>query len=114
MEEEVSSRRQLEDIPDLIHHIQSLLPVKEAARTSVLSKSWLHAWSTIPILRFREALSSVSEKQERDLLKVFDRTLIRYMDDNLPINSIDHKIYIENQATSSRLLLLKNGSDPWQ
>ncbi|GKA60922.1 putative F-box/LRR-repeat protein isoform X2 [Tanacetum coccineum] len=35
---------------ELIHHIQSLLPKKEAARTCVLSKSWLHAWSTIPTL----------------------------------------------------------------
>ncbi|GKB99318.1 F-box protein-like protein [Tanacetum coccineum] len=43
---------QLEDLPELIHCIQSLLPANEAARTCILSKSWLHAWSTIPTLRF--------------------------------------------------------------
>nr|XP_043635935.1 F-box protein At5g03100-like [Erigeron canadensis] len=37
---------------ELMHRIQSLLSAKEAGRTCVLSKSWLHAWSTIPSLRF--------------------------------------------------------------
>ncbi|GKC46668.1 F-box protein-like protein [Tanacetum coccineum] len=47
----VTHTTQLEAVPELIHHIQSLLPVKEAARTCVLSKSWLHALSTNPTLR---------------------------------------------------------------
>nr|GEX77190.1 zinc finger, CCHC-type [Tanacetum cinerariifolium] len=38
---------QLEDLPELIHRIQSLLSVKEAAQTCILSKSWLHAWEFI-------------------------------------------------------------------
>lgn len=42
----------LEDVPELMHGIQSRLSLREAACTSVLSKSWLHAWSTIPNLRF--------------------------------------------------------------
>ncbi|GKE06205.1 acyl carrier protein 1, chloroplastic-like protein, partial [Tanacetum coccineum] len=42
--------RQLEDVPELIHHIQALMLAKDAARTCVFSKSWLHAWSTIPTL----------------------------------------------------------------
>ncbi|GJW04215.1 F-box protein-like protein [Tanacetum coccineum] len=51
-------RRQLEDVPELIHHIQALLPAKDAARTCVLSKSWLHTWSTIPTLRFCQSTKS--------------------------------------------------------
>nr|GEV21695.1 hypothetical protein [Tanacetum cinerariifolium] len=43
---------QLEYVPELIHRIQKLLPVEEAACTCILSKSWLHAWSTIPTVRF--------------------------------------------------------------
>ncbi|GJT35248.1 F-box/LRR-repeat protein, partial [Tanacetum coccineum] len=44
--------RDLEDFPpELLHHIQSLFPLKEAARTSVLSKAWLNAWSSIPTLK---------------------------------------------------------------
>nr|GEX10042.1 phosphoribosylglycinamide formyltransferase, chloroplastic [Tanacetum cinerariifolium] len=43
--------KRLEDFPELINKIQSMLESKEAARTCVLSKSWLHAWSMIPNLR---------------------------------------------------------------
>ncbi|GJQ94564.1 peroxisomal membrane protein 11B [Tanacetum coccineum] len=61
---------QLEDLPELIHRIQSLLPAKEAARTCILSKSWLHAWSTIPTLRFPcQSLTSYN--------KLIDSTLMR-------------------------------------
>lgn len=35
---------------DIIHHILSFLTAKEAAKTNVLSKSWLSAWLTNPIL----------------------------------------------------------------
>ncbi|GJT78671.1 F-box protein-like protein [Tanacetum coccineum] len=53
---------QLEDLPELIHRIQSLLPAKEAARTCILSKSLLHTWSTIPTLRFPcESLTSYNK-----------------------------------------------------
>ncbi|KAI3738779.1 hypothetical protein L2E82_28931 [Cichorium intybus] len=50
----MTSRTQLEDVPELMQQIQAWLPLLEAARTSVLSKSWLHAWSTIPILSLEE------------------------------------------------------------
>ncbi|GKD78409.1 hypothetical protein Tco_1341030, partial [Tanacetum coccineum] len=55
MEEGMASNlirtQRLEDVPELINKIQSLLGRKEAARTCVLSKSWLYAWSKIPNLR---------------------------------------------------------------
>lgn len=91
----------LEDIPEVIHNIQSRLPVKEVARTCILSKSWLNAWSTIPILGFREAVTSLTKEQETEHLKVIDHTLIRYLYDNIPIQSIHLKINIENQDSAS-------------
>ncbi|GJW29378.1 ribonuclease H-like domain-containing protein, partial [Tanacetum coccineum] len=53
MDEIMIPKKRLEDFPELMHCIQSLLPIEEAARTSILSKSWLYAWSTNPTLRLK-------------------------------------------------------------
>nr|GEX02571.1 hypothetical protein [Tanacetum cinerariifolium] len=84
---------QLEDLPELIHRIQSLLSVKEAAQTCILSKSWLHAWSTIPTLRFPRSLTYYD--------KLIDSTLVRYHRDNLPIQCFDLVFDITNQESAS-------------
>nr|GEX20437.1 hypothetical protein [Tanacetum cinerariifolium] len=85
---------QLEDLPELIHCIQSLLPVNEAARTCILSKSWLHAWSTIPTLRFpRQSLMYYN--------KLIDSTLVRYHRDNLPIQCFNLVFNIRDQNSVS-------------
>lgn len=43
----------IENLPEeIIHLIQSFLDAQEAAKTSVLSKLWLRAWRTQPILQF--------------------------------------------------------------
>ncbi|KAL4564923.1 hypothetical protein LXL04_028999 [Taraxacum kok-saghyz] len=86
-----SSSPGLKDVPELMHHIQSLLPVKEAARTGVLSKSWLHAWSTIPNLRFHEHMK----------LADVDRSLVRYLRDDIPIERFELKIDIQNQKSAA-------------
>ncbi|XP_071729916.1 uncharacterized protein [Rutidosis leptorrhynchoides] len=39
------------EVVELIQMVQSFLPAREAARTMVLSKLWLYAWSTSPSLR---------------------------------------------------------------
>ncbi|CAH1438779.1 unnamed protein product [Lactuca virosa] len=78
-----------------MQNIQSRLPVKGAARTSVLSKSWLHAWSTIPILRL-----DVRRGKSMKLVDG-DRTLIRYLRDNIPIERFDLMIDIESQESAS-------------
>ncbi|KAI3521675.1 hypothetical protein L1887_11147 [Cichorium endivia] len=103
MEEWKRSRSQLEDNPDLIHHIQSMLPEKDAARTSVLSKSWLHAWSTIPFLSFRPtaAIYYDNEQDRKHMEEVVDRTMTRYLRDNIPIESIDLNIDLDNQESAS-------------
>ncbi|KAL7605163.1 hypothetical protein Lser_V15G19834 [Lactuca serriola] len=90
-------RREVEDVAESMHRIQSRLPVEEAARTCVLSKSWLHAWSTIPTLRFRVC------NEQKGSMKLMDveHTLIRYLRDNIPIERFDLKIDIENQELVS-------------
>ncbi|CAI9273782.1 unnamed protein product [Lactuca saligna] len=90
-------RTQAEDAPELMQNIQSRLPVKEAARTCVLSKSWLHAWSTIPILRF-----DVRRGKSMKLVDG-DRTLMRYLRDNTPIERFDLMIDIESQESASHV-----------
>lgn len=98
----MSSRRihtsQLEDIPELIYRIQSFLPARKAAQTCILSKSWLHAWSTIPTLRFPPLL--VTDEQERKYKKVIDDTLQRYHRDNISIESLDLQLRIQNQGSA--------------
>ncbi|KAI3497046.1 hypothetical protein L1887_39427 [Cichorium endivia] len=92
-------RREVEDVPELMQHIQSRLPLKEAARTSLLSKSWLLAWSTNPTLRFH-----VYQERNRPTSMKFvdvDRTLLRYPRDNILINRFELLIDIENQEQAS-------------
>lgn len=104
MEKETRNRlipiEKLEDVPELIHIIQSLLPVKDAACTCVLSKIWLHAWSTIPTLRFLESIW-ISSEQETNFMNYIDKTLLRYHRDSIPIESIFLEINIKNQYLAS-------------
>ncbi|GJT47307.1 F-box protein-like protein [Tanacetum coccineum] len=99
METRTTKSPGLEDIPYLFHHILSLLPVKEAACTCVLSKSWLHAWSTIPKLRFNQSIMLL--KQLDDYINLIDRTLLRYFEHNIPVVSFDLKIIIKDQESAS-------------
>ncbi|CAI9304377.1 unnamed protein product [Lactuca saligna] len=89
-------RRGVEDVVELMQNIQSRLTVKEAAQTSVLSKYWLHAWSTFPNLRF-----DVGRGKTMKLVDV-ERTLIRYHRENTPIKRFDLKINIEDQESASQ------------
>ncbi|CAI9284851.1 unnamed protein product [Lactuca saligna] len=96
----------LEDVPELLQHIQSWLPLEEATRTSVLSKSWLQAWSTIPTLRFyvlseHEIIKQMTLKRKHMKLVDVERTLIRYLRDNLQIEKFNLKIDIDNQESAS-------------
>ncbi|GJZ62159.1 F-box protein-like protein [Tanacetum coccineum] len=77
------------DLPELMHRIQSLLPPEKAVRTCVLSKSWLHAFSTRPTLRFTKFAYGVNKIQEKRYMESIDRTLLRYLNDNLPMERID-------------------------
>ncbi|XP_071712384.1 F-box/LRR-repeat protein At3g03360-like [Rutidosis leptorrhynchoides] len=91
---------QLEDIPvDLIHRIQTLLPVKEAARMCVMLKSWLHAWSTTTTLRFHPPKKLLSKQQLKTYIDLINHTLQRYRVNNIPITSFDLHFRIINQES---------------
>ncbi|GKE87404.1 putative F-box/LRR-repeat protein isoform X2 [Tanacetum coccineum] len=75
---------------ELLQRVQSLLPLKDAASTCILSKSWLRAWYTIPNLQFilpepDEVFSS--DENETKYKKLIHTTLERYHKDNIPIES---------------------------
>nr|GEX63228.1 hypothetical protein [Tanacetum cinerariifolium] len=102
--DEESNIPQLVYVPnELIHRIQSLLPAKDAARTCVLSKSWLHAWSTIPTLRFTTCANDdhLTEEEETNYNKLIDRTLLRYLNDNMSIECLHLHLYMHNSSLSS-------------
>ncbi|XP_071712336.1 putative F-box/LRR-repeat protein At3g58880 [Rutidosis leptorrhynchoides] len=97
--EELQRSSQTEDVPvELIQRIQSLLPVKEAAHTCVLSKNWSHAWSTIPNLRFNVTSKFPNEEKERDYINFMDRTISKYAQHNIPIESF--KLNLDNKLAS--------------
>ncbi|XP_058195921.1 F-box protein At5g03100-like [Rhododendron vialii] len=62
-------------LPDaLILHVLSFLPIKDAIKTQVLSKRWLHLWTYIPSLVFLRESDS-SDTSVRDFVTFVDRTL---------------------------------------
>ncbi|XP_023741960.1 FBD-associated F-box protein At5g56370 [Lactuca sativa] len=88
----------LEDVPELMQNIQLRLPVNAAAQSSVLSKSWLHAWSTIPNLIFHVP----KEEERKQLMLVYiDNTLRKYLRDNIPIESFELNIRLGRNEHAS-------------
>ncbi|XP_057771920.1 uncharacterized protein LOC130991625 [Salvia miltiorrhiza] len=75
----------------IIHIIQSFLSDEEAARTTVISKSWYKAWLTRPalvlVLRNLRRKSSAAE-----FSKFAAKTMRRYQDSNLKIESLSLKM----------------------
>ncbi|KAJ4748278.1 F-box/RNI-like superfamily protein [Rhynchospora pubera] len=56
------------NLPECIKHkILVYLPIKEAVRTSILSKSWRHTWSTIPDLVIDNSIKSNSHQNKGNL-----------------------------------------------
>ncbi|GKD36476.1 F-box protein-like protein, partial [Tanacetum coccineum] len=75
---------------ELIHLIQSSLPLKEGERTCIFSKSWLRAWYTLPTLKLMHPdpdKSSSTHEIETKFNNLIDTTLQRYHIDNTPIQS---------------------------
>lgn len=55
IEEQDIAKESLDNLPcEIVQYILSLLPTKDAARTSILSKSWKNRWMCIPNLVFRQ------------------------------------------------------------
>ncbi|XP_071712372.1 uncharacterized protein [Rutidosis leptorrhynchoides] len=85
------------DVPELIYRIQSLLPVKEAARTCVLSNSWRHTWSTIPNLRFCQYKKRLNNEQMEMYISLIRLTIERYLRDSIPIKSFDLEFNVQDK-----------------
>ncbi|GAU16248.1 hypothetical protein TSUD_298800 [Trifolium subterraneum] len=94
----------LSSLPKIIlHRILSRLPEEDAARTSVLSKTWLDTWYTFPILYFyakkfmemypEEPLEE-SEMMRRTLgfCNYVKRSILRFYDQNLAIKEFNLKV----------------------
>ncbi|KAK2990256.1 hypothetical protein RJ640_014708 [Escallonia rubra] len=107
----------ISQLPELIlHHILSFLPTKEAARTSALSKTWLSAWSTNPILDFDQTYFGVellwfqeypnTEEIIRKFTKFLQDTMIRYRKQKPRIK----RLVLRMEEVDSSLLSL---ADEW-
>ncbi|KAL3636562.1 hypothetical protein CASFOL_018861 [Castilleja foliolosa] len=67
----------------ILHHILSFLTQNDAVKTSVLSKSWRHLWSSSPNIEFLQELFNGNKET---FLSVLDNTLQKYLDRNLSIH----------------------------
>ncbi|KAL8524885.1 hypothetical protein ACS0TY_014490 [Phlomoides rotata] len=79
----------------IIHYIQTFLTGKEAAQTTVLSKSWYSAWLTRPNLDFDQSDFNqiIFGDPKTNEFSIFSKkTLRRYQDSNLKIESFKLRI----------------------
>ncbi|KAK2980448.1 hypothetical protein RJ640_028856 [Escallonia rubra] len=95
----------ISQLPELIiHHILSFLSGKEAAQTSALSKTWLSAWSTNPVLDLdesyfgKDALGTYQENPETEgkrqkFMKLLRDTMIRYREQKARIKRLVLHVY---------------------
>ncbi|KAL3637217.1 hypothetical protein CASFOL_019516 [Castilleja foliolosa] len=81
----------------ILHHILSLLSEKCAARTSVLSKRWLHIWSTGPKIKL--CISDVAWKNEL-IFSALDNLFQRYHDQNHSIHELCLEMEFESESVS--------------
>ncbi|KAJ0885186.1 putative F-box domain, leucine-rich repeat domain superfamily, F-box-like domain superfamily [Helianthus annuus] len=49
----------------IIENILCFLPIREAARTSILSREWRYKWTTIPKLEFGSSTLSKGKNKEK-------------------------------------------------
>ncbi|PWA98621.1 pleckstrin (PH) domain superfamily protein [Artemisia annua] len=99
----LTHRQELDDVPELIQRIQLELPSKDAARTCILSKSWLQAWSTSPAIRF--CPTSFEKQHERKYMRWIRLALLRYHRHSLPITSLDLHLGIHTSDRAARKLI---------
>ncbi|KAL3634821.1 hypothetical protein CASFOL_021875 [Castilleja foliolosa] len=84
----------------VLHNILSLLPQQDAARTSVLSKSWRYLWHGRLNVEFRDNWWFFRKKE---FWPFVDKTLQRYLDQNLSL----HKFLVDINYVVDVVLLQK-------
>nr|XP_043626173.1 uncharacterized protein LOC122597665 [Erigeron canadensis] len=88
-----------DDVPtELMHHIQSLLldkSLKDAARTCVLSKSWLQAWSTFPDLYWFPTQYGETE-ETKNINNLVYRTVQTYHNNGVPIQALAFRFHVRD------------------
>ncbi|KAL5780405.1 hypothetical protein ACOSQ2_011142 [Xanthoceras sorbifolium] len=80
----VTEQDQISNLPaHVIDQILSQLPIRDAVRTSVLSRKWRYRWATIPHLVFDNLCISISPQ---------DQILVK----NKLVNTVDHVLLLHN------------------
>ncbi|GFQ06562.1 F-box/LRR-repeat protein at4g14096 [Phtheirospermum japonicum] len=69
----------------IIQHIQSFLNRKQAAQTTILSKSWRNAWSTSPNLDLDQRNIHNRGQIANAFSEFANKTMQRYLESNLKI-----------------------------
>ncbi|KAI5020498.1 hypothetical protein ZWY2020_045386 [Hordeum vulgare] len=66
-------------MPDIWHHIHSLLPLRDAARTACVSRTFLRSWSYHPHLIFNKHILGLNSKGcATDLIRTIDHVLKKH------------------------------------
>ncbi|XP_026421611.1 F-box/LRR-repeat protein At4g14103-like isoform X1 [Papaver somniferum] len=99
MSEQATDR--ITDLPDsLLHHVLSLLDIKEVVRTSMLSKRWYNIWISIPTLDFR-SLSDPFDHEERTSIETYQESS-KFMD------IVDKILRLHDTSSIQKLFLCWN------
>ncbi|KAI3951811.1 hypothetical protein MKW92_009209, partial [Papaver armeniacum] len=74
----------------ILHHILSFVDTRNAARTSVLSKRWMHIWRSIPILKFQ----NYNSRNPDTFINFVDKTLEFHNETNIQKFSLSSDAYL--------------------
>ncbi|XP_030553682.2 F-box/FBD/LRR-repeat protein At1g13570-like [Rhodamnia argentea] len=94
----------------IMDQILSGLPIKEAVRTSILSRKWRYKWSSLPVLVFDEQCTEDSFSQpHQNLVKIIDKVLLLHIG---PIQKfkLSHKEFCATSDIDHWILRLSRAS----
>ncbi|KAJ0698086.1 putative FBD domain, leucine-rich repeat domain superfamily, F-box-like domain superfamily [Helianthus annuus] len=80
----------------IIENILCLLPIQEAARTSILSKEWRYKWTTIPKLKFGS--STLSKGKNKEKLPSDIASARKNMDERCKLFNAIHHVLLMRQG----------------